>query len=83
MVFFFFCVVARSFGSLSSCDGDLREPLLLPQGSQASLQVVWGTSGFLSIRCREIQTHLELRSETQGSSLVVKAVSGFLSTFNM
>ena len=35
-------------GFLSSCNGDLRELLYLPQGSQASFLVVRGNSGFLS-----------------------------------
>ena len=54
-------IAAGSFGLLSSCDGDLREPLLLPRGSQASIHVARGTSGFLLNHCREIGPHLELR----------------------
>ena len=34
-------------GFLSSCDGDLREPLGLPQETQASFLVLRGNSGFL------------------------------------
>ena len=41
--------------------GNLREPLLLPRGSQASIHVVRGTSGFFLNRCREIGPHLELK----------------------
>ena len=45
-------------GFPSSCHGDLREMLLLPQGSQASFLVVRGTS---VVSLREIGPHLELR----------------------
>ena len=37
---------------LSSYDGELREPLVLPQESQVSMQVARGLSGFLSSRCQ-------------------------------
>ena len=40
--------VAQSLGFLSSCDGDLRDPLVLPQRSRVSSQVVRGTSEFLA-----------------------------------
>ena len=75
-------VAAESLGFLLSCDRDLREPLMLPQGSQASFQVSRGTSGFLLSRCRGIGPHLELKWETQGSSPVATGISGFLSSFN-
>ena len=61
-------IAVGSFVFLSSCDGDLREPLLLPWGSQVSIHVARGTSGFLLSRCREIGPNFELRRETQGSS---------------
>ena len=54
-------VVAKSLEFLSTCDGDLREPLVVPQERQASFHVARGTSGFLLNRCREIGPHLELR----------------------
>ena len=60
-------VLAGSFVLLSSCDGDCREPLVLPQGSQASFQVASGTSGILLNHCRGIDPHLELKQETQCS----------------
>ena len=66
-------VVAESFGFLSSCDRDVREPLMLPQGSEASFQVEVGNSesspvvtgilGFLLSLNRGIRLHL-LRPET-------------------
>ena len=70
------------FGFLSSCDGDLREPLMLPQVSQASFQFARGTSRYLSSHCRGIGPHLELRHVTQSSSPVAAGILGFLSSFN-
>ena len=40
-------VVAGSLGLLSRFKGDLSEPLMLPQGSQASSKVLRAPSGFL------------------------------------
>ena len=37
--FFFFSSCGGSMGFLSNCKEDLREPSMLPQGSQASFQV--------------------------------------------
>ena len=48
----------------SSCHRDLREPLMLSLGSQESVRVVRGLSGFLSSWYRELGPHLELRRET-------------------
>ena len=59
------CVVVGNFEFLYSFVGDIREPLMLPQGSQASFLVAWGTSGFLLSHYRGIGPHLELRRETQ------------------
>ena len=50
---------------ISSCHGDLREPLMLSLGSQESFQVVRGLLGFLSSWCRRLSLHLDLRLETQ------------------
>ena len=69
-------------GFLSSCDGDLRDPIVLPQESQVSIWVARGLSGFLSSRCRSIGPHLSLRLEPQGSSPVLTWISGFLWSFN-
>ena len=33
--------------------GDLRDPLVFPQGSQISFRVARGTSGFVSRHCRD------------------------------
>ena len=73
-----FSRVVGSSEFLWSWDGDPREPLVLPQGSQTSFRVARDTSGFLSSRCRGIGPHLELRMETRGSSLVATGISGNL-----
>ena len=62
---------AGNLGFLSSYDEDLREPLMLPQGSPVSMRVARGLSGFLSTRCQVLGPHLELKPETQGSSPVL------------
>ena len=53
---------------LMSYDGDLRDPLVGPQGGPVSTRPPWGPSGFLCSRCRGPGPHLVLRLETQGSS---------------
>ena len=68
-------------GFLSTCKGDLREPLALLQGIQATVQVARGTSGFHLSRCRGIGSHLKLRREIQASSPVVAGILGFLSSY--
>ena len=55
-------------GFHSSYDGDLRDPLVGPQGGPVSTRPPWGPSGFLCSRCRGPGPHLVLRLETQGSS---------------
>ena len=67
---------------LLSCDGDLRDPLMLPQEIQVSIPVTRCLLGFLSSRCRSIGPHLSLRLEPQGSSPVLTWISGFLWSFN-
>ena len=73
---------AGNSGFPSSCDRDLRDPLVLPQESQVSIRVVKGLSGFPFSRYRGIEPHLELRLEPQGRSLVRRWLSGFLWSFN-
>lgn len=82
----------RSLGFFSSWDGDLSEPLLLPQVSQAFFRILNGTSEILSSHCRAIGPQFELRwetqgscpvaTETQGSSQVAPGKTGFLSSLN-
>ena len=78
----FSLVAAGSLGFLLSCDGDLREPFVLPQGIQASYRVARGILELISRRCRGIGPHLVLRRETPFSSPVVTGILGFLSSFN-
>ena len=42
-------IAVGSLGFLSSCDGDLSEPYMLPHGSQISFQVGKGSTGLLSV----------------------------------
>ena len=60
-------VAAGNLRFLSSYDGDLWDPLVLPQESEFSTRVARGLLGFLSIRCRVLGPHLELRPEPQVS----------------
>ena len=75
-------IASGRLGFLSSCDGDLRDLLVLPQERQVPIRVVRGLLGFLSSRCRSIGPHLSLRLEPQGSSPVLTWISGFLWSFN-
>ena len=74
-------VAAGSFEFLSNWDGDFREPLMLPQGHQASFHVARGTLEFLWNCCKGIGLHLNLRQETKGPSSVGTVILGFLSSF--
>ena len=65
-------VLAGNLGFLSSYNGDMRDPLVLPQESQASMRVERGLSRFLSSQCRVLGPHLELRPEAQCSPPVLK-----------
>ena len=79
-----FPVVAGSLGpsrNSMGTSGNLWEPLVLPQGSNAFFQVARGTLGFLLNHCMGIGLHHELGQETQVSTLVVTEISGFLSSF--
>ena len=74
-------VAAGSIEFLSSWDGDFREPLMLPQGRQASIHIARGTLELLLSHRRRLGLHRELRQETQGSSPVGTVILGFLSSF--
>ena len=78
----FFSSCRREIGFLSSCHRGLRDPLVLPPKSQASIRVARGFSGFLSSRCRGIGPHLELTLEPQRSSPGLTWISGFLWSFH-
>ena len=58
-----------------TCDGDLRELLMVPMGSQGYCGVGRGLSGLQWGRCNGRGPHLELRREPQGSSPVLTWVS--------
>ena len=75
-------VAAGNLRFLSSYDGDLRDPLVLPQESEFSTRVARGLLGFLSIRCWVLGPHLELRPEPQVSSPVLTWISRILWSFN-
>ena len=60
----------------SSNDWELRETLVLPQGSPISIRVVRGSWGLLSSHCKVNSPHLGLRPETPCSSQVVTGISG-------
>ena len=68
-------------GGCSSYDGELREPLLLPQGSPISIRVVRGSWGLLSSNCRTNRPHLGLCPKTPCSSPMATGISGLHSRF--
>ena len=74
----FYRVAAGNLRFLSSYDGDLWDLLVLPQESEFSTRVARGLLGFLSIRCRVLGPHLELRPQPQISSSGLTWFSGFL-----
>ena len=53
---------------LSSDDGELREPLVWPQGSPVSIRVARGSVALLSIHCRGIRPQDALKGEFRGLS---------------
>ena len=73
----FFSSCGRSLGFLSSCDGDFRDPFVLPQVSWVSSCAARGLLGFLLSPCRRIGPCLQFSWETQCSSLAVTGMSGF------
>ena len=73
-----FSQVAAGF---SSYDGELSEPVVLPQGSPISILVERGSWGLLSSHCRANRPHLRLCPETTCSSPVASGISGLHSRF--
>ena len=59
----------------SRYDGELREPLVWPQGSPISIQFARGSWGLLSNHCRANRPQLGLCPETPCSSPVVTRIS--------
>ena len=62
---------------LLNYEGDLRHLLMWPQERPVSMRVVRDLSGFLSIRCRVLSSHLERRPEAEVSSPVLTWILGF------
>ena len=67
--------VSRVVVGFQSYDGDLREPLVLPQGSPISIRVARGSWGFLSSHCRANRPQLVLCPETPCSSPMATGTS--------
>mgnify|MGYP006996545070 CR=1 FL=1 len=62
----FFSICGGNSESLSSYDGDLKEPLVWPQGCQASFQGVRGILELLLIGCRGLGPHLKWKGRISG-----------------
>ena len=65
----------------SSYIRELREPLVVPQGSPISSRVVRGSWGLLSSHCRTNRPHLGLCPKTPCSSPMATGISGLHSRF--
>ena len=65
-------------GFSSSYDGELREPLMWPQGSAVSIRVERGNEAFASSQGRVIGPQDTLKGEFQGLSRVASGNPGFL-----
>ena len=61
-------VAAGSVGFLSNSDGELRERLVLPQGSPVSSGIARGSAGFLSSHGRGIGPQFALKGKSRGLS---------------
>ena len=62
---------------LSTYGGDLRDPLWWPQERPVPMRVLWGLSGFLSRRCRDLRPVVELVPEPEDSSPVLTWILGY------
>ena len=78
----FFSSCGRKLRVPFEYDGDLSEPLVWPQNSSVSMQVVRGFLGYLSSRFQGRGPHVEFRPEPQDSSPVLKWILGFLWSFH-
>ena len=63
--------------ALSTYNGDLREPLWLPQERPAPWELLRGLSGFLSRRCRGLKHCVESVPEPEDSSPVLTWIFGY------
>ena len=71
----------RVAAGFSSYDGELREPLMLAQGSPVSIRVARGSWELLSSHCRANRPQLGLFPETPYSPPVATGISGLHSRF--
>ena len=74
---FFFRAVVRHEGVLSIYDGELREPLVCPQGSPVSIRVVRGSAALLSSHGSGIGPQDTLKGESLGLSQGAAGNPGF------
>ena len=72
---------SRGGAGFSSYVGELREPLVMPQGSPISIRVARGSWGLLSSHCRTNRPHPGLCPETPCSSPMATGISGLHSRF--
>ena len=72
----FFSSCGASVGFLLSYDGDLREPLMWPQGSPVSIPVAMGCTALLSSHNRGIGPQDALKKESRGLSRVAAGNPG-------
>ena len=73
--------ISRVLAGFWSYDGELREPLVVPQLSPISIRVVRGSWGLLSSHCRTNRPHLGLCPKTPCSSPMATGISGLHSRF--
>ena len=71
-------VTVGDLGNLSRYHWELRQPLVLPQGSQVSIQVARASSGVIWSHSREIRPQFAWKGESQGVSRIVSGSVGFL-----
>ena len=71
-------VAAGGLGFLCRYHREIREPLMLPQGSQVSIRVASESAGVLWIHSRGIMPQFPWKGESQGVSLVAAGSVGSL-----
>ena len=67
----------RVAAGFSSYDGELREPLMLAQGSPVSIRVARGSVALLSSHSRGIVPQNTLKGESRGLSRIAAGNPGF------
>ena len=71
-------VTAGGLGNLSRYHWELRQPVVLPQGSQVSIQVARASVGVIWSHGREIRHQFAWKGESQGVSRIASESVGFL-----